>query len=213
MAGCMVCHGELVRLRPHPDRLTVFYLALAIGGALGGAAVALVAPRVFASYAELPLVSVLVPVLLAACVVRDRSHRSGRPVPAALIGVPVMAFVVVLGGTLRTAGQGPQTLAGARDFYGVVRVIEDAPGTTRPQRAMLHGRILHGAQFVSPELRGRVDNYYGTDSGVELAIRLASSSPGRAVRFAWASSDLELERSPGGPKPETWSGSTSSARR
>jgi hypothetical protein len=44
---CMVCHGELVRRRPPVRHLTLFYLMLSIGGALGGALVALVAPAVF----------------------------------------------------------------------------------------------------------------------------------------------------------------------
>ena len=171
MAGCMVCHGELVRLQPHPSRLTEFYLAIALGGALGGAAVALVAPRLFTTYTELPLVALTIPVLLAWCVLKDRQLRSGAALPTALVAVPVGVFVVALGVTLRSAGRGPQTIDGARDFYGVIRVIEDPPTVERVQRGMLHGRILHGAQFVAPELQGRVDNYYGEGSGVELAIR------------------------------------------
>ncbi len=41
---CLLCHGELVRLRPHAAHLTAFYLALSAGGALGGVLVSLVAP-------------------------------------------------------------------------------------------------------------------------------------------------------------------------
>jgi hypothetical protein len=52
---CLVCHGELYRLRPPPARLTTFYLLIATGGALGGVFVALVAPLVFADYYELSL--------------------------------------------------------------------------------------------------------------------------------------------------------------
>ena len=37
-AGCMICHGEMVRLQPAPARLPKFYLAIAAGGALGGGA-------------------------------------------------------------------------------------------------------------------------------------------------------------------------------
>ncbi len=50
---CMVCHGELYRLRPDPRRLTTFYLLIAAGGALGGVFVAVVAPLVFEDYYEL----------------------------------------------------------------------------------------------------------------------------------------------------------------
>src|SRR5262249_6529585 len=39
-ACCMVCHGELVRLKPAPAFLTRFYVFLAAGGAAGGVFVA-----------------------------------------------------------------------------------------------------------------------------------------------------------------------------
>jgi hypothetical protein len=51
----LLCHGELVRRRPDPRRLTGFYLALAVGGVLGGVANALVAPLLFARPLEYPL--------------------------------------------------------------------------------------------------------------------------------------------------------------
>src|ERR1043166_7011432 len=44
---CMVCHGELARLKPHPRYLTHFYLMISAGGAIGGAVVGLVARKVF----------------------------------------------------------------------------------------------------------------------------------------------------------------------
>lgn len=53
---CMLCHGELVRLRPGVRHLTLFYLLVALGGALGGLFVSLVAPAVFTDFWEFPLV-------------------------------------------------------------------------------------------------------------------------------------------------------------
>lgn len=53
--ACMVCHGELYRLKPPPRHLTRFYLCISAGGALGGVTVALLAPRIFNDYHELPL--------------------------------------------------------------------------------------------------------------------------------------------------------------
>lgn len=50
---CMVCHGELYHLKPHPSYLTAFYLMIAAGGALGGFFVAVVAPLIFSGYYEL----------------------------------------------------------------------------------------------------------------------------------------------------------------
>ncbi len=66
----MVCHGRLARDRPEPARLTEFYLCVATGGALGGAFNTLVAPRVFASVEEYPLV------LLLACLLRPRGSTA-----------------------------------------------------------------------------------------------------------------------------------------
>jgi len=62
---CMVCHGELVRLKPDPRHLTAFYMMISLGGALGGLFVAILSPRIFHTYAELPLSLVACPALVA----------------------------------------------------------------------------------------------------------------------------------------------------
>ena len=48
-------HTRLYRCRPKPDRLTGFYLAIALGGALGGVFAALIAPAIFDWTYEYPL--------------------------------------------------------------------------------------------------------------------------------------------------------------
>jgi hypothetical protein len=60
---CMVCHGELARLKPHPRYLTHFYLMISAGGALGGLFVGLIAPNVFKALYEFPLALALCGVL------------------------------------------------------------------------------------------------------------------------------------------------------
>lgn len=68
----MVCHGELARTRPPADRLTEFYLWLAVGGVLGGLFNALLAPLLFNSLAEYPLM------IAVACLLRPkRSEERG----------------------------------------------------------------------------------------------------------------------------------------
>lgn len=74
----MVCHGELARSRPPVRRLTEFYLWISFGGVLGGIFNALVAPVVFRSVLELPLVLVLAAILR-------------RPEPTPARGSPVWA--------------------------------------------------------------------------------------------------------------------------
>lgn len=60
----LVCHGELARLRPSPRHLTAFYLWLAAGGVLGGAFNTLIAPVIFDTLLEYPLVLVLAALLI-----------------------------------------------------------------------------------------------------------------------------------------------------
>jgi hypothetical protein len=57
----MVCHGELNRLKPSVVQLTEFYLMMSIGGVVGGAVNSLMAPNLFNSILEYPLM------LVAAC--------------------------------------------------------------------------------------------------------------------------------------------------
>ncbi len=52
---CMVCHGELVRTRPHPRYLTGFYVSVSLGGVCGGLFVGLLAPSIFHVYDEFPI--------------------------------------------------------------------------------------------------------------------------------------------------------------
>ncbi len=49
------CHSELARRRPQAEQLTQFYLWLALGGGLGGMFSALLAPQVFETVLEYPL--------------------------------------------------------------------------------------------------------------------------------------------------------------
>jgi spermidine synthase len=69
---CMVCHGELYRLRPAPSRLTGFYLMIAAGGAFGGLLVAVVAPAILNGYYELHFGALCCALLFLAVGLRDR---------------------------------------------------------------------------------------------------------------------------------------------
>jgi hypothetical protein len=51
----MMCHGELARRRPGARHVTLFYLMVSLGGAIGGIFVAFVAPNFFRGNWELPI--------------------------------------------------------------------------------------------------------------------------------------------------------------
>ncbi len=101
---CMVCHGELVRLRPAVRHLTSFYLSLALGGALGGVFVGLVAPRVFSTMLELPIGLSLCLLLIVISLLRGYraffAPAAGKVV-AALLGVVVIGYAALLGFGMR----------------------------------------------------------------------------------------------------------------
>lgn len=81
-ACCMVCHGELVRLRPHPVYLTRFYLLVSAGGAAGGVFVALIAPMIFSAYWEFQVGLTGCVLLAMVLLARDKTSWWYWPGPA-----------------------------------------------------------------------------------------------------------------------------------
>lgn len=222
---CWYCHGELAAARPDPAHLSLFYLLVAAGGALGGVLVAVVAPLVFNGFWETPLA-------LAAVALTATLFVYGRPQPwpawrqsaALAAGSVIAALLLVTWGALPRGPQwmfGPATeealvargLAGTtalalcvgfwwlgrrfqlaqaigafiivavlgtvyhdaqseraqymtRDFYGAMRVRLRDAGTPMAQRTLVHGTILHGAEFVDAAKRDLPLTYYGYTSGI-----------------------------------------------
>lgn len=84
--AALMCHQMLARRRPPPDRLTEFYLLLSLGGVVGGAFTALVAPVIFNLVWEYPLMLVLVGLARQ----WDRRKLRGEEI-GALVAVAVLA--------------------------------------------------------------------------------------------------------------------------
>ena len=175
--ACMVCHGELVRLKPHPKYLTLFYLSMSAGGAIGGIFVAIISPILFSTLFELHLGIVASCVLLMAVIFRDQAsdyYRGRHPG----VWTAMAALVIALGWTLNAhAGRVTRdAVAIARNFYGVLRV-----DGFKQSFVLKHGSIRHGHQFRDPERRRLPTTYYGYKSGVGLAM--AQHHAGEARHF------------------------------
>jgi hypothetical protein len=95
----MVCHGELVRTKPPVKGMTAFYLWMSVGGALGGAFCAIVAPLVFKSIAEYSWL------LVAACALRPSTGEGRKLGVAELALLPAIGLLAVVT-TLRATGAG-----------------------------------------------------------------------------------------------------------
>lgn len=98
-AACMVCHGELVKLKPAERYLTSFYLMIAVGGALGGIFAALIAPRIFTGYWEFHLAIWASALTLYIVVMRDPTSwiHERRPMTAMLLLAGALTLPQLLG--------------------------------------------------------------------------------------------------------------------
>ena len=169
-AACMVCHGELARSKPHPQHLTGFYLMLALGGAAGGVLVGLVAPKVFEDLYELPIGMVALSLLVTAALLRDRaSVLHGRFSIAARVVFLALAVALAVALYKTYAENSADTRVTSRNFYGVLNVRDSGEGPDA-MRALSHGTIIHGKQFLEPDRRDWPTSYYGLRSGVGLAL-------------------------------------------
>jgi spermidine synthase len=157
--ACMICHGELYRLRPHARHLTGFYLMVSIGGAAGGLFVNLVAPFIFSGYWEFYLAGLTTIVLLIFTLLPRFSAR-----PEAVVRAVGVSFL--LGLLLFSAGlnSNQSALFAERNFYGVVRVRSMDDGVY----SMIHGATVHGLQFTDD--RSRPTTYYTEESGIGLLL-------------------------------------------
>lgn len=153
--ACLVGHGELVKLRPRGEHLTAFYLAVSVGGAVGGLLVGLVAPMVLREYFELQIFGGLLMVAIAVVVA-----RSEGPSKFGKLVVALSVVVAIVFGWAMTS-PGVTVLETQRDFYGVLRVEKDPDA-----RVLMHGRIMHGLQFSDEPRRRQATTYYSKQSGV-----------------------------------------------
>lgn len=172
--SCMVCHGELVRRRGEVSQLTEFYMHVALGGVLGGLFVGIVATYLFDGYWELPLVIFLTLVVTAGAAWNHfRSQETIRLWGARavmVIGVFAMAWSFLI----YIQDQRSEAIYTSRNFYGVVRVIEEDEGHTTHLRKLRHGNIEHGRQLMDRSLRTSALSYYGARTPVDLVMNHAT---------------------------------------
>jgi hypothetical protein len=165
---CMVCHGELARRRPAPQYLTTFYLLVALGGALGGVFVAVVAPHLFRTYLELPIALVVCAVLAVIIAWNVAPPDVGVwPLRVTLVAATIILAWVLASGEHRIRTTFRLVV---RNFYGVLSVHDGGRGADR-LRTLYNGTIDHGAQLLDEARRYYPTDYYGINSGVGRAIR------------------------------------------
>lgn len=198
----MTCHGLLAARRPHVSRLTEFYLLMSVGGVLGGAFNALLAPVVFQTVLEYPLIlAASLLVLPTSMKVFDRTSRlllicvlavlsiaimfaaldfiPNKLASTALIALPVLVVVMARGRRFIMA-------AAFMTAFITGHLLDPVSGGQSQRgffgivktmegdgrRAMMHGTTLHGAQFTDPARALTPLTYYATNTPIGQTFQM-----------------------------------------
>lgn len=196
----LACHNLLYTLRPKSHRITSFYLAIALGGALGCGFVSLVAPKIFNEFWELHIGLSLGAVVIAlhygaAMFPQIRSDVWVRRFRWPTTMLATIFLVGVLAMHMNVQSIDP-VLAKQRDFYGVVSVVEQPK---RGLRTMLHGQTQHGSEPIQGPLDPNQTMYYQSNSGVAKAwqwIHDNAAAPRRVGIIGLGTGSLSLYANP-----------------
>jgi SAM-dependent methyltransferase len=185
-AVCMLCHGELARMRPDPRHLTAFYLTISAGGAGGGLFVGLLAPHIFPDYWELHAC------LAAACLIailvyfHEKNWFGADVRPPMIWSLGAILLISLIGTVIADEmTEHARVTDVRRNFYGVLKVEDELqvlrragqPPLKEPATVLRHGRIIHGLQYQDPALASEPTTYYARTSGVGLALATLAERP------------------------------------
>ena len=202
----MCCHGELARSKPAPEHLTLFYLMVAVGGALGGAFVAIIAPRIFVGFYEFQvglILAILFCLIAYGMHVRKTDEGTGLDMLRLLtfaatlfFGLLVAFFVVTSLGTLLVGDNKKSVVLKSRNEYGTLTVKDYGH-----YRKLNNGLIEHGFQFKDEDLANGAYQLLRSgqrESGKQFSTCVSKQKiagtrefPQQAV-WTWASSGLAL---------------------
>ena len=163
----LLSHQKLASDRPSATRLPEFYLCVAIGGMLGGLFNTLIAPIVFNTIVEYPLVVVL------ACLIRQRDEDSSVDLFDVVLPASIGLLTAVL--ALLVAQYEVSEVAGIALVFGIPLVIINHRFRNRPVRfALAIGAVLLGS-VVYAETQNRTlhveRNFFGS-----LSVRFDTPS-------------------------------------
>jgi hypothetical protein len=196
-----LAHGRLAEERPAADRLTEFFLLLAVGGVLGGVFNAIVSPLVFDAVIEYPLVLALALALRAPFGKRpSRFFDLTLPLVLAAAFVAVLAgleadataeraaALVAAGGLLLLARRPVGFALGAAAILAIAMLTQGGGmhvdrtffgvlrvvETAPGRHTLVHGTTVHGVQDLSSRLRSEPLSYFARSGPIGDVFRLYS---------------------------------------
>lgn len=169
-------HSELYDLKPEPNQLTSYYLLIALGGAIGGFLVAIIAPLVFNNYWELFLISP------AACLTIFFINRKSKSITLAkskhkmlyYFAFSTFIFIFIIGLYKFYNESNTNTLISSRNFYGTSNVKIQRyyfNDEARLRKTLYNGNIIHGIQMIDKNEDMPV-SYYSPISAIGKTIEI-----------------------------------------
>jgi spermidine synthase len=173
--ACMLCHGELARLKPNNHKLTSFYLVMAVGGVIGSIFTSLVAEHIFTQYYEFP-VGVAIVYLLFSCSlwkenINNKLSRKAKKQNSYFAVASIVGMLAFSSYFLKLDNvYYKDDVYNSRNFYGTLSV-KDFKEVEQPARMLFDGTTSHGTQSLSEASRDIPTSYYRFDTGVSLALQ------------------------------------------
>lgn len=177
-----VCHRRIALGRPSVSKLPEYYLCISVGGVLGGVVNALLAPVVFSTPLEYPIVIVAAGLILP-LTTRVQSSGSWLRVafPAPILGFifAISMLATVLIGGYRYIFAGEDVLTTQRNFFGVWRVSSEVNGAAFHK--LKHGSTVHGWQFTAPDRQCLATSYFHKDGPLGQVFETQKAKHGKHV--------------------------------
>jgi hypothetical protein len=186
---CMAFHGELVSRKPAVSGSTSFYLMVSVGGALGGVLIVLVAPKVLSGVYELPILMTTASMFLMMLFYRRRWYLDAF---WAAVSITLLLFSMA-----QIKSFSAQTRLAMRNFYGSLRVVDTRLPDGTINRALVHGTVAHGNQFLDPARSRRATAYYAQGTGAWYALDALRRAPQSAGLIGLGAGTLAAYVKPG----------------
>jgi hypothetical protein len=154
-AGCVACHGALARARPASEHASTFYVAIAVGGLLGGIFTALIAPLVFSRVIEYPMAVILA--ILAAPSGDAQLSRPGLRDVLRELRLPGVIFLLVAVLTTNLAGVAESEMGALLVMIASgLGLLATMTARRRPMRFALCALAVLAASTLSAGVSGRL---------------------------------------------------------
>jgi hypothetical protein len=171
----LICHRQLYEARPDAGKLTEFYMLMSLGGVLGGLFVSLIAPLIFNSVLEYPILLILGVVAQINLFSGEKiapQLRNPTNMAALLVGILGLYGFALFTGIASTLLSPTKPRVAYRSYFGVLSVLDNPPDG--PYRVLIHGTTMHGAERMDEvadvNIKPHALTYYSPEGGMARAL-------------------------------------------